>query len=197
MDRSYVSGASATPPAAPVSPSIGYPTPGNPATSTPATKQGAWWYHMITESMVRVIEAAGLTPAHNNLDLFKNALQTMFARLGIANTWTKAQRGSYVALTSTAGSIAVNLADSNNFTHTFTENTVLAAPSGVVAGQSGVIEFVQHASVARTLGYNAFWKFADGIVPAISSTLSAKQKFFYVVDQDGLAATCVLMNPRS
>lgn len=113
------------------------------------------------------------------------------------NTFTKAQRGAYVALASASGSIAINLADANNFKHTFTENTVLTAPSGVVGGQAGVIEFVQHAASAKTLAYNAFWKFADGVVPAVSSTPSAKQKFFYVVDDDGLAATCVLMNPRS
>lgn len=74
MDRVFESGAAGTPPDAPASPSSGYPSSGNPATATPATKPGPYWYHMITESMRRVIVAAGLTPDHANLDRFKDAI---------------------------------------------------------------------------------------------------------------------------
>lgn len=80
MDRIWESGASASPPAAPASPSSGYPIAGNPATGTPATTPGPWWYHMVTEEMRAVIAAAGLTPDHTNLGQLLSALQAMGLR---------------------------------------------------------------------------------------------------------------------
>ncbi|PQA78678.1 hypothetical protein [Rhodoferax sp. TS-BS-61-7] len=77
MDRVFKSGASATPPAPPVSPSVGYPIGGDPGTGTPATKPGAYWYHMITESLRRLLVASGLTPDHTNLDQVTLAVQEM------------------------------------------------------------------------------------------------------------------------
>ena len=112
--------------------------------------------------------------------------------LATNHTWTKAQRYSYTALTSSAASIAVNLALANNFSHTMTENTTLAAPSNVVAGQSGVIEVTQHAAAAKTLAYNAFWKWAGGAPGTISATLSSKNVIAYVVDSGAAFATCIL-----
>lgn len=74
MDRAFASGASGTPPTAPASPSIGYPTKGNAGTGTPATKPGEYWYHMITEEMRAVIAAAGLTPSQSDLTQLLQAL---------------------------------------------------------------------------------------------------------------------------
>lgn len=74
MDRAFASGASGTPPTAPASPSIGYPTKGNAGTGTPATKPGEYWYHMITEEMRAVIAAAGLTPSLSDLTQLLQAL---------------------------------------------------------------------------------------------------------------------------
>lgn len=64
MDRVFESGASGTPPSAPVSPSSGYPTAGSPVGGIPPTKPGPWWYHMVTEELRNVVVAAGLTPDH-------------------------------------------------------------------------------------------------------------------------------------
>jgi hypothetical protein len=108
------------------------------------------------------------------------------------NTYTAAQRGAFVALTSTSASIAVNLNLSNNFNHTLTEDTTLAAPTNAVAGQSGVIHFTQHASSAKTLAYNAFWKFAGGTVPTLTATNGAIDVLSYVVNPAGTSAVCVL-----
>jgi len=108
------------------------------------------------------------------------------------NTYTKAQRGAFVALTSTAASVAVNLNLSNNFNHTLTEDTTLAAPTNAVAGQSGVIHLTQHASAPKTLAYNAFWKFAGGTVPTLTATNDAIDVLSYVVNPGGTSATCVL-----
>ncbi len=99
---------------------------------------------------------------------------------------------TYTALTSSVASIAVNLALSNNFSHLMTENTTLAAPTNVTAGQTGVIEITQDPTSARTLAYNAFWKKAGADSMTISSTLSSKNIIYYVVDSTGTFATCFL-----
>lgn len=77
MDQAYKSGASATPPTPPASPSLGYATGGNPSTGTPATTPGPYWYHMITESLRRLLVKAGKTPDHTNLDLVTEAVQEL------------------------------------------------------------------------------------------------------------------------
>lgn len=76
MDRVFESGAAATPPAVPASPSAGYATGGNPGAAVPATKPGPWWYHMITEEIRAVIEAAGLAPDHEDLGQLARAIQS-------------------------------------------------------------------------------------------------------------------------
>ena len=77
MDRTFEAGASGTPPSAPASPSTGYATAGNPATSTPATKPGKYWYHMVTEELRKVIVDAGLTPDHTNVNQLSQAIQQL------------------------------------------------------------------------------------------------------------------------
>lgn len=113
------------------------------------------------------------------------------AALNVANTFTAAQRGGVAALTSTAAAIATNLATNNNFSHTTTENTTLAAPSNPVAGQSGAIVITQGAT-ARTLAYNTFWKFAGGTVPTLTATAGAVDVFTYYVES-ATRATCQLI----
>lgn len=83
MDRVFDSGASATPPSPPASPSTGYATAGNPATSTPATKPGKYWYHMVTEELRKVIVDAGLTPDHTNVNQLSQAIQQLINAGGI------------------------------------------------------------------------------------------------------------------
>ena len=114
------------------------------------------------------------------------------AKLDVVQTWTAAQRGTVTALTSSGASIAINLATTNNWSHTLTENTTLAAPSNPVAGQSGVITFTQHASAPKTLAYNTFWKFPGGVVPTLTATNSAIDVFTYYVIS-GTQAVCQLL----
>ncbi len=109
-------------------------------------------------------------------------------------TWTKGQRGAYVALTSSSGSIAVNFALSNNFSHVLTENTTLASPSNSVPGQSGVIHFLQGSSATYTLSKHAFWEFGIGSLHTMSTNLSGVSVMTYVIDPSGLSATCSWIN---
>lgn len=113
--------------------------------------------------------------------------------LAAPNTWTKANRGAYQALTSSAASIAIDLSLSNNFSHTLTEDTTLAAPSNAVAGQGGIIQFTQHSSAPKTLAFNAFWKWPAGTDGTLTATNSAVDVMSYVVSADATFATCVLI----
>lgn len=87
MDRAYESGSSESAPLAPETPSIGYPTAGNPGGGTSATKPGPWWYHMVTEEVRNVILAAGLTPDHEDLSQLSAAIQSLidFGRLPVGS----------------------------------------------------------------------------------------------------------------
>lgn len=112
MDRAYQSGAAGSAPAAPVSPSIGYPTAGNPATATPATKPGPYWYHMIMEELMAIISAAGITPAQGNLTQLLTALRSagVFQTPAQFDNTSKAATSAFVqrALGNISGVIASN-----------------------------------------------------------------------------------------
>ncbi|CUW40257.1 protein of unknown function [Magnetospirillum sp. XM-1] len=103
-------------------------------------------------------------------------------KTGAVQTMTKALRGTPVSLTSSSASIATDASASNYFTHTFTENTTLANPSNLAAGQEGVIVFTQHASSPKTLAYGSYWKFSGGTVPSVTATNSAVDVLVYYVE---------------
>ena len=67
MKRFYLSDASQTPPTPPVNPSYGYPQDGNRSQNRLPTAIGAYWFHMITEEFMAVIESNGLEPSVTNL----------------------------------------------------------------------------------------------------------------------------------
>lgn len=68
MKRLYYSDASDTPPSPPKNPITNqYPQDGNRAKKQMPTVIGAYWYHMITEEFMAVIEQAGLEPSITNL----------------------------------------------------------------------------------------------------------------------------------
>lgn len=106
MDRAYLSGASGSPPAAPGSPSIGYPTAGNPGVS-PATIPGPYFYHAIMEELLGVILAAGITPAQGTLTQLLTALRSagVFTTAASNDSTTKAATTAFV---NPASSIAVS-----------------------------------------------------------------------------------------
>ena len=114
------------------------------------------------------------------------------AKTDVVQAFTKAQRGTGVALTSTSASIAVDASLANNFTHTFTENTTLANPSNLVAGQSGVIVFTQHASSPKTLAFGSNYKFSGGTAPSVTATNSAVDVLAYYVESSS-RITCKLV----
>lgn len=75
-NRKFQSGAVATPPAVPATPSTGYPTSGS--ATIPPTVPGDYWFHQIGEELRSVIIAAGLTPSNTNLGQLLASLTSGF-----------------------------------------------------------------------------------------------------------------------
>ncbi len=84
MNRIYLSGGVATPPAAPAGAAPQYGTDGEPGV-TPASVAGAHWYYQITEELMKVIEGAGLTPSINTYDQLLTAIPIITVRPGMVS----------------------------------------------------------------------------------------------------------------
>lgn len=149
--------------------------------STPSTT--TFTYANTGSDVTSTADATGvvinLTSIRSNLGM---VLGVDEAGIATAQSFTKAQRITPVALTSSSASIAVDASLSNNFTHTFTENTTLANPSNLVAGQGGIIVFTQHASSPKTLAFGSYWKFPSGAAPSVTATNSAVDILVYYVE---------------
>lgn len=102
------------------------------------------------------------------------------ALLSLAQTYSAAQRGTITALTDGA-TITPNFASSNHFSVTLGGNRILANPSNLTAGQSGVIFITQDATGGRTLSYGTQWDFADGNPPVLSTAANAVDLLAYAV----------------
>ena len=98
-----------------------------------------------------------------------------------AQSFTAAQRGSYVTLTD-AATVAIDLSLSNNYQVTLGGNRTIGAPTNVVAGQSGVIRLVQDATGSRTASWNSVFKFPGGTAPTLTTTANAVDLVAYHVE---------------
>jgi len=107
MDRVYKDGAAIDPPLAPLSPSVGYPTDGDQGTNTIATQPGEYWFHMVTESLVKVIEGAGLTPDHEDLTQLTESIRRL------SKTNVLHLQGTRFLTVDDAGSVFVDLPSPN------------------------------------------------------------------------------------
>jgi hypothetical protein len=81
--------------------------------------------------------------------------------------------------------IAVDFADSNNFSVTLGGNRTLGNPTNQVAGQSGSLFVVQDGTGSRTLAYSSDWEFAGGTAPTLSTAASAVDRIDYIVRASG------------
>lgn len=103
------------------------------------------------------------------------------AKTDVAQTFTAAQRGSYVTLTD-AATVAIDLSLGNNFQVTLGGNRTIGAPSNVVAGQSGVIRLVQDATGSRTASWNSAFKFPGGTAPTLTTAANSVDLVAYHVE---------------
>ena len=114
------------------------------------------------------------------------------AAVGTANTWTAGQRGEITSLTS-ATTITIDMADSNNFSCTLAHNATFANPSNLTAGQSGSIFLTQDGTGSRTASWGTDWDFAGGTAPTLTTTASAVDRVDYVVlDSSNIHAVATL-----
>ena len=105
---------------------------------------------------------------------------TSKAALATAQTFTAGQRGEVTALTS-ASTVTIDLADSNNYSCTMAHNITFANPTNAVAGQSGSIFLTQDGTGSRTGSWGANWDWAGGTAPTLTTTAAAVDRIDYVV----------------
>lgn len=144
MDHVWEANASASPPPAPASPLIGYPS----ETGSP-TQPGAWWFHMITEEIRNAIIAGGGTPAFGTLNQlasvinskagFLDAQENNYA-ISAAGGTSDAITGSYtpaIAVATNGMSLMVRAGSANaTTTPTFTPNAGVIAAHTIVKGNN-------------------------------------------------------------
>lgn len=109
-----------------------------------------------------------------------------FAKTNVAQSFTKGQRGTPVALTD-ASSVAVDLSLGNNFTLLCTSSVGatrgLANPTNAVAGQTGLITVTQASGGSNALTFASNYKFAggSGSAPSLTTTGNAVDLLPYSV----------------
>jgi hypothetical protein len=106
------------------------------------------------------------------------------ASLTAANTWSAGQRGAVATLTY-AATITPNFAASNNFSLTATGNFILAFPTNVVAGQSGIIAITQDATGSRVITFASGYVAAGAVKPTLTTTANAVDYISYYVETTG------------
>ena len=95
-------------------------------------------------------------------------------------TFSTAQVGAVTVLTD-AVNISTNLALNNNFQITLGGNRTLDNPTNPGISQSGSIFIIQDGTGSRTLSYGAYWKFAGGTGPTLSTAAGAIDRLDYIV----------------
>jgi len=109
------------------------------------------------------------------------AYDANIAKLNVTQSFTKAQRGSIVALTDGA-TITPDFSAGNNFSLTLGGNRTLANPTNLTAGQSGAIVITQDGTGSRTLAYGSNFKFSNGSAPVLTTTANAVDVLVYFVE---------------
>lgn len=136
------------------------------------------------------LDVTGLAPVNNptftgTVTIPAGASISGFAKLGTAQSYTGAQRGTVVALTDNpGGTVTPDFATGNNFELVMSgggSNTrILGNPTNVVAGQSGVITITQSSSGNNLLTYGSDWDFSGTPIP-LSTTANAVDTIAYYV----------------
>jgi hypothetical protein len=131
-------------------------------------------------SLTGTISANGATISATELSYLDGATSTV-AGLGTTQSFSKAQRGTVVALTD-GSTITPDFSAGNNFSVTLGGNRTLANPTNLTAGQHGVIVITQDGTGSRTLAYGSNFKFPAGVAPTLTTTASAVDVLAYYVE---------------
>jgi hypothetical protein len=137
--------------------------------------------------------AVVLTPSSTAADVTITfpAVTGTAAILQQTQSYTKGQSGTVSALTY-ASTVTPDLATSNNFSVTLTGNVILANPTNIVPGQSGVIVITQDATGSRTISFGTYWKFSNATVPVLTTTANAVDYLtYYVADSTKILGSLI------
>ena len=131
---------------------------------------------------VNIREPDSATAGYPLLDVTSSS-ETFF-RVDSGNGRVKVGNASHseiTELTSSSGSVAVDMNAANNFSLTLDESTTLAQPTNITAGQSGAIVITQDTGGLQTMDYHSYWKFEGGTAPVLSETGDASDTLVYYV----------------
>lgn len=115
---------------------------------------------------------------------------TYLAWLNAAQSWTKAQRGTFVALTD-AATVALDLSLANQYSLTLGGNRTLGVPTNIVEGQQGVISIRQDSTGTRTLAYAWAYEWAGGTAGVLSTPGCSRDQLVYSVEKYATATVTI------
>lgn len=112
------------------------------------------------------------------------------ACLGQIQSFSKAQRGAFVALTDGA-TVAVDLSLANQFSLTLAGNRTLGVPTNIAEGQQGVISIRQDSTGTRTLAYAWPFEWAGGTAGTLSTAGCSRDQLVYSVEKYATATVTI------
>ena len=147
------------------------------------------------ETMATFVDDGAVTLYHNNASKIATSASGVTvtgtvamtggpaAGIDTTQTFTKAQRGEIVTLSS-ASTVTIDMATSNNFYIALGHNVTFANPSNRVKGQSGSIIISQDSTGGRTVAWGSNWDFIGGTAPTITTTANAIDRIDYIVREN-------------
>ena len=147
------------------------------------------------ETMATFVDDGAVTLYHNNASKIATSASGVTvtgtvamtggpaAGIDTTQTFTKAQRGEIVTLSS-ASTVTIDMATSNNFYIALGHNVTFANPSNRIKGQSGSIIISQDSTGGRTVSWGSNWDFIGGTAPTFTTTANATDRIDYLVREN-------------
>ena len=147
------------------------------------------------ETMATFVDDGAVTLYHNNASKIATSASGVTvtgtvamtggpaAGIDTTQTFTKAQRGEIVTLSS-ASTVTIDMATSNNFYIALGHNVTFANPSNRIKGQSGSIIIAQDGTGGRTVSWGSNWDFIGGTAPTFTTTANATDRIDYLVREN-------------
>lgn len=126
--------------------------------------------------------------------IYGSANGTQKLRVDSTGIYAPANAAAAIIGLTDAATIAVDMSLGNNFSVTLGGNRTLGNPTGLTAGQSGVIFITQDSTGSRTLAYSSYWDFPNAVTPVLTTTASAVDVLIYTVRSSTSIAVNYMLN---